>query len=117
MGLYASSARQHLSPRVAALAAINAVATLGVAAFPLEGFGGRYGHALSAFTGYATLAAMPARAADAARGLLSATIAAALVASIVNESHTGLFQRSGLTLGDAWIVATAIVILSGRSDG
>jgi hypothetical protein len=113
LACYALSAREHLDKRVAALAAVNAAATLGVAAFPLEGFGGSIGHAASAFTGYATLAAMPA-----VRGhkVWSGAIAAALVASILSESHTGLFQRTGLTLGDAWIVATAIAMLQGRTE-
>ncbi|HVV37432.1 MAG TPA: DUF998 domain-containing protein [Acidimicrobiales bacterium] len=116
LALYALSARDHLSRRVAALAAVNAAATIGVAAFPLEGFGGSFGHAASAFTGYATLAAMPAVHGRRGGKALSAVIAAALVLSIVDESHTGLFQRSGLTLGDAWIVATALSILQGRSQ-
>lgn len=116
LALYAASAREHLSQRVAALAAVNAVATLGVAAFPLDGFGGSIGHAASAFTGYATLAAMPVVRGGRSEKLLGAAIAAALVASIVNESHAGLFQRTGLTLGDAWLIATSIAILRGRTE-
>jgi uncharacterized protein DUF998 len=112
LSLYALAAREHLSPRVAALAAANALATLGVAAFPLEGFGGSAGHAIAAGTGYVTLAAMPIVSGRRGGWAWSLAIAAALAASAAGTDRTGLFQRTGLTLGDAWIVGTALWMLT-----
>jgi hypothetical protein len=111
--LYALAVRDRLPRRVAALAAANALATLGVAAFPLEGFGGSAGHAIAAGTGYATLAAMPAASGMRGGKVLSAAIAVALGISVAGTDRTGLFQRTGLTIGDAWIVATAWSMLRG----
>jgi hypothetical protein len=114
LSLYAVAARDHLSPRVAALAAANALATVGVAALPLEGFGGSAGHAIAAGSGYATLAAMPAISGLRGGKVLSAAIALALGVSVAGTERTGMFQRAGLTLGDAWIVATALWMVRGR---
>lgn len=126
LSLYAASARENLSPGVAALAAANAFATLGVAAFPLGGSGGDHLHAVAAGAGYITLAALPALGADvfarddqhsAARAsrVLALAIAAALTMSAAGTSHAGFFQRLGLTLGDAWIIATSLWILRGAN--
>jgi hypothetical protein len=114
--LYVLAVRDRL-PRVAALAAANAVATLGVAALPLEGFGGSAGHALAAGSGYLTLAAMPAASGLRGGKLLSTAIAVALGLSVAGTERTGLFQRTGLTIGDAWIVATALWLLSRPEAG
>jgi hypothetical protein len=114
--LYALALRDRLPRRVAALVVANAVATLGVAALPLEGFGGSAGHALAAGTGYATLAALPAASGLRGGKLLTAAIAVALGISVAGTERTGLFQRAGLTLGDAWIVATALWVLTKRED-
>jgi hypothetical protein len=38
---------------------------------------------------------------------------ASLIATVAGPGH-GLFQRLGLTIGDAWIVATAAAISSDR---
>jgi hypothetical protein len=112
LALYAMAARDRLQPRVAALAAANAVTTLGVAAFPLEGFGGSAGHAVAAGTGYVTLAAMPAVSGWRGGRLVAAASAVALAISVAGTERTGLFQRTGLTIGDAWIVGTALWMLS-----
>jgi hypothetical protein len=88
--------------------ALNAVATVGVAALPLEGFGGGHGHAVAAGVAYASLAA--AVWAGGARKTAVA-VAAALAASAVSPEYAGLAQRTGLTLGDAWIVAAALRLL------
>ena len=110
--LYAVAARDHLSPRVGAFAAANAAATLGVAALPLEGFGGEIGHVTAASIAYATLAAMPALSGLRGGRVLAALIGASLVASGLDDAHTGLFQRLGLTLGDVFIVGTALWMLT-----
>ena len=112
--LYAVAARDRLSPRVGALATVNAAATLGVAAMPLEGFGGEIGHVIAAATAYASLAAMPGVSGRRGGRALAAVIGAALIASGLDDAHTGFFQRAGLTMGDAWIAATALWILRGN---
>jgi hypothetical protein len=128
---------------------LTAVATVGVAALPLDGSGGDNAHAAAAFAAYATLAALPffaSRSAErtaparsvvpspispantpiigpaayeiggmplsaALSRLTAVAIAGALAASAVLPHHVGLAQRIGLTLGDAWIVASAVSVL------
>lgn len=96
-----------------------AVATAAVAATPLDGPWGGTPHALAAGSGYAALALVPLsaagrlhragrrRAATAAVATGSA-VAACLVASVAGLPGTGAWQRAGLTLGDTWLVVTAI---------
>jgi len=117
---YAVALRQSLPGHAWKFAAANGVATLGVAAFSLgtPTFGDIHG----AFAGlaYASLAATPVAASVALRraghkalartsiaaGLLCA---AALVTSVAGPGHVhGVFQRIGLTIGDVWIIASAI---------
>jgi hypothetical protein len=92
------------------LAAGNAAATLGVAAVPL----GPPAHAVWAGLAYATLAALPltgaAPASRAVRAGWAVAIGLALVASAV-APLPGLWQRVGLTLGDAWLGYTAVRLL------
>lgn len=99
-------------------AAINAVATLGVALTPLDGAFGGAPHAVAAGTGYAALAAMPLtaaarlRAANAPRAAtaaatIGAAVALCLTTSVVADPATGFWQRAGLTIGDIWLIATA----------
>jgi hypothetical membrane protein len=99
--------------------AANAVATLGVAAFPLGASYGDTPHAVAAGLAYASLAATPllaagdlrrrgARRAAAASVTTAIAIAAPLVASTVFDGHVGLAQRLGLTIGDVWIVVAAV---------
>ncbi|HEX2700451.1 MAG TPA: DUF998 domain-containing protein [Acidimicrobiales bacterium] len=104
-----------------ALATATGIAALGVAATPL-GSPGRDGvHGAFAAVGYATLAGLPLAAVRplAAQGrtgwarwstLAGAASAASLAATLLGPRH-GLFQRVGLTIGDAWVVATALGIL------
>jgi hypothetical protein len=97
------------------------VATLGVAAAPLDAHGQSTLHGCFAVAGYATLAATPLLAARplgragrrewaALSRLTGVASAACLVATIAGPAH-GLFQRLGLGVVDAWIVATAIELL------
>jgi hypothetical protein len=81
-------------------------------------------HGTFASLGYVTLAAAPLLAARSfaaagrsgwarysrATGVLAG---ACLAASALGPVH-GLFQRSGLTVGDAWLVATASQLVIGR---
>ena len=94
--------------------------TIGVAAIPLGGWSGDGVHAVFAGLGYATLIALPLLASRplASRGqpawartalVISAISALCLIASTLGPAHGG-WQRLGLTVGDAWIVGTAIAL-------
>ncbi len=112
----------------AAAAAVSGVATLAVAALPLDHSASvdRW-HGIAAGIGYIGLAATPLLAAPAlareghtaaARASWAAGLAssACLVATLAGSAH-GLFQRLGLTVGDVWIAASAVAILRGRPGG
>ena len=93
--------------------AATGLATLGVAATPLDtGVDGLHG--VFAFFGYATLAAAPLLAAPALRGrwrlgsVIAGGLTAASLAATVLGPANGLFQRTGLTIGDAWLAAVAL---------
>lgn len=105
-------------------AAGTGLATLGVAAFPLDA-SSMTGivHRGFAVLGYVTLAATPllaARPLAAAGHRRAATASVAtgvgsglcLAAAVLGPAE-GLLQRLGLTLGDAWLVASAAWMLSG----
>lgn len=122
--LYAIALRHSPTGRAWIAAAATGVATLGVAAFPLDGPAGDGAHAVAAGVGYATLAGAPLLAARplARAGLetwsrfswaAGTAAAACLIASTVGPA-TGLAQRAGLTIGDAWLMGSAVALLSGR---
>lgn len=103
------------------LATATGVATLGVAAFPLGSPTRDAVHGAFAGVAYATVAALPwAAAAPLARAgrrhwaILSRTAAvvsgSCLLATIAGPVH-GMFQRIGLTVADAWVMAMAADIL------
>jgi len=115
VGLYA----KELSARmpVAAVAAMTtAVATVGIAVTPLGSSLGDVPHATCAGIAYLGLAAAPILGGRdlAGRGRRRASIAvgvvsgACLLASVLSPSGVGLLQRLGLTVGDTWIVVTAL---------
>lgn len=87
---------------------------IGVGATPLGGWSGDGVHAALASIGYAAIVALPLLAAtrigrrDWARAsrMTAVLSGACLLASTVGPAH-GLWQRLGLTLGDAWIAVTA----------
>jgi hypothetical protein len=101
------------------LAAVNALATVAVAATPLD----RSDtvdllHGVAATVGYASISLLPIAAARPLRDLgrpraaaaslaLGAISAACLVATTMSASK-GAFQRLGLGAGDVWLVATGI---------
>ena len=122
--IYALALRRSVDGPAWVTAAATGIATLGVAAFPLDGPTGDGAHALAAGFGYATLAATPLLAAKplARAGfsrwsrfswIAGAASAACLLATTAGPA-TGLLQRAGLTIGDAWIVSSAAAILRGR---
>lgn len=121
IGVYALALRRHLrGPAWAALAGSGA-ATLGVALFPLgKSSAVDVVHNLAAGLGYLSLAAVPLLAARplcetghgraalvsvAAAGLAGACLAATLLGPL----H-GLLQRAGLTVLDAWLMASALAL-------
>lgn len=118
VGAFAAVALRASSPGVAWVAAIgSSLATAAVAALPLDaGVDGLHG--LAAGTGYLALVAVPAlatpglrrggRPIEAGVALGVAGVAAvALLGSVVVDGSTGLLQRLGLTILDAWVVVTA----------
>lgn len=108
------------------LAAVNAAATVAVAATPLERSTAidRW-HGVAAAVGYLSITALPAVAASSLRRLgapraaaaslvLSATSAVCLVATTFGPGK-GALQRTGLLAGDVWLVAMGIALWrSGR---
>jgi hypothetical protein len=104
-----------------AAATVAGLSTLGVAALPLQEVEGGTGdtlHAVAAGLGYLAMAATPAlaagplwasgrRTAGAASAAVAVASAAALVTS-VTVGPTGLWQRVGLGVVDAWFAAVAI---------
>jgi len=122
--LYAVALRSVVPGPAWIAAFVCGLATLGVAAVPL-GRGLDGWHGVFAGLGYVALAATPALAAGplARAGWRSAAtvswIAAglagvALALTVTGVAH-GFFQRAGLTVGDAWVVASAVLVLRGRT--
>ena len=105
-------------------AVLTGVATLGVAALPLDGPAGDDVHGAFAVAGYATLASAPLLAAGpfAERGLTTGArvsvvcgvVSAACLTATTIDPVSGLAQRAGLTAGDAWIVVTALAVWRDR---
>jgi len=104
---------------------VAGVSTLAVAALPLqreEGGTGDLLHAIAAGTGYLAMAVSPALGARGLRrsgrrtaAALSLTVSgvsvAALVASVAG-GPTGLCQRAGLGVVDAWFAACAVWVIT-----
>jgi hypothetical protein len=121
--LFAMALRDPLPGPAWMTAAATGIATLGVAALPLDGWAGDPAHAVVAGVGYVTLAATPLlaarpladlgyrRAAVASRAV--GVTALACLAGTTVADRSGLLQRLGLTLGDLWLVAAAVGILRG----
>jgi hypothetical membrane protein len=116
--LFAQSLRRAVAGPSWIAATIAGLATLGVAATPLDWSAAVDDlHGVFAGTGYVALALTPALAAAALRpshrklAFVSAVVAGisalCLALTLTGEQH-GLWQRLGLTLVDAWIVAAAI---------
>jgi hypothetical membrane protein len=120
VALYAQALRRWIVGAAWVTATTCGLATLGVAAVPLGWFSDDL-HATFAVIGYAALAATPvlasaplgragwrsaAQASVAVGGLCGLVLAGSLVGP-----HHGAFQRIGLTIGDAWLVASASAML------
>ena len=111
----------------AVAAAATGVATLAVAALPLDRSAAvDTWHGIAAGVGYVALAATPLLAARPMRRrgwhrLAGAGIAAGVTSLVAlglssTALPTGLFQRLGLTVTDAWIMASAVTILASSAD-
>jgi hypothetical protein len=125
LGVYAGQLRDDVSRPVAVAAALNSIGTLGIAATPLDSALGGAPHVAAAGLSYLSLGAMPILAVaplaqqGLARGARASAVAgactlAALAMSAFGPDRTGLWQRTGLTLGDAWLIGSAVWLL-GRS--
>lgn len=124
MCFYAWALRAALAGPAWITAATTGLATLGVAAFPLHHSSTvDHVHGVFAGIGYVTLAATallsvaPLLHRDRRRWARAATLAGivsgvALALTLTGSFH-GLFQRTGLTAGDTWVVASAIAIRRG----
>ncbi|MBK5222169.1 MAG: DUF998 domain-containing protein [Acidimicrobiia bacterium] len=125
MLVHASSLRRAVEGPAWAAAALSGLATLGVAATPLDRSDAVDSwHGVAAAAGYLALAATPLLAARPllARGHIvlgrlaigAGVVSAVSLALTVLDLPTGLFQRMGLTATDLWIVASAVAIATGR---
>lgn len=114
------------SPGVRAAVTVSALGTLAVAAFPITVEGGSTGDSIHYATAAAAYVANVVGPLVASRHLAdprarrisqaaAAAIAAALIASVISEDVTGLLQRAGLTLFDAWAVWMAVSGLRGSA--
>lgn len=125
IGLHHSILRDRFGPAVGHAALLNAVATLGIAATPLDSVLGGSPHVMAAGLSYASLAAIPLLAAPALRtgghrtaanlsvaaGIVSAGCLGVSATDVT--SATGLLQRAGLTAGHLWLIVTALQMLAG----
>lgn len=125
MPIFATFIREALSPGAGWATALSGIATLAVAALPLD-FSASMdaAHGAAAFIAYAGIVLAPLfggreflRCSHRWAGITSLILAAvscvSLIASIVS-SDNGLFQRIGLTLGDIWFLAIALLLSQQR---
>lgn len=122
--VYASALRATVPGAAWMTAAATGIATLAVAAAPLDHSDtvDRL-HSIFAGLGYLTLAATPLLAASPLRamghhrlsrfGVAAGVASATALALTTTGLPSGLFQRVGLTVTDAWIIASALAITRG----
>lgn len=124
---YSTALRGVLAGSAWIAAAGTGLATIAVALAPLDhsstvdAF-----HAAFAGIGYLTLAATPLLAARplarrghrtlAHLGVAIGAVAGLSLVATTSRLPTGLFQRLGLSVGDVWIIVSAIAIAGGRLD-
>jgi hypothetical membrane protein len=106
-------------------AVVAGLATLAVAGLPLDRSDRVDAwHGVAAGVGYVAVAATPLLAARALRrsghrrlgglGVTAGTLSATALALTVTGTSAGFFQRLGLTVADAWIIASGIAVATGR---
>jgi hypothetical protein len=125
--MYAWALRSTIPGRAWITATVTGLATLAVAAAPLDRSDmlDRL-HGIFAGIGYVALAATPLLAVApllalghrrlARCGLTAGVVSAVALALTATGLPTGLFQRIGLTVSDAWIIASALAIRRGAID-
>lgn len=107
---------------------VNGLATVAVAALPLDvSTTGDQAHGVAATVGYISLALVPALAAGplaqaghrrAAAASMAASIAIGIcLALTVVSDAKGAFQRTGLGIGDVWLVAAGLSLAAFRRPG
>ena len=104
---------------------VNGLATLAVAALPLDvSAAGDRAHGLAATVGYVSLALVPVLAAGplhraghrrvAALSVVAGIGIGVCLALTVVAGAKGAFQRAGLGIGDAWLVAAGLSLATTR---
>ncbi|MGY6500990.1 MAG: DUF998 domain-containing protein [Acidimicrobiales bacterium] len=122
--LYAAALRRSVEGPAWIAAATTGIATLAVAATPLDRSATVDAwHGVAAGAGYLTLVAVPLLAARplfrsghrtlAGAGVVAGAISATALVLTATALPTGLFQRIGLTVTDLWIVASAAAMWRG----
>ena len=122
--IYARALRATVAGPAWIAATLTGVATLAVAATPLDrSLAIDRLHASFAAVGYVSLAATPLLAASplsaaghrrlAQAGVAAGVVSAGALAVTTTGLPTGLFQRIGLTVSDVWIIASAVLIRRG----
>ena len=122
--VYAAALRRAVAGPAWISAAATGLATLAVAATPLDRSPTVDSlHGISAAIGYVTLAATPLLAARpliraghrllACAGLVAGALSAVSLGLTTTPLPTGLFQRIGLTVTDVWVAASAVAIAFG----
>ncbi len=122
---YAAALRQVVPGPAWITATVTGLSTIGVALAPLDHSSTVDAlHAALAALGYVTLAATPLLAYRplmrnghrrlARTGAIVGAVSGTALLLSQGGTWSGLFQRVGLTVGDVWIVASAVSILSGR---
>jgi hypothetical protein len=123
--VYAWALRRVVGGAAWITAAATGIATLAVAATPLDRSATvDTWHGVAAGIGYVTLAATPLLAARplsqighrtlAAAGVVAGAVSAISLVLTTTGLPTGLFQRLGLTASDIWIAASGLAIAGGR---
>jgi hypothetical protein len=123
--VYAVALRRTVEGPAWITAAATGLATLAVAALPLDHSSRIDGwHGIAAGIGYATLAATPLLAVRPLwrrghRRLARLGAGAAVVSGIClvlasTRLPTGAFQRLGLTAADVWVAASAVAMITGQ---
>jgi hypothetical membrane protein len=123
--LYAVALRRTVSGPAWMTAAATGLATLAVAALPLDR-SPRVDtwHGIAAGFGYVTLAATPLVAARplwrrghrqlARLGVLAGAVSGVSLLLASTRLPTGAFQRLGLTAADTWVATSAVAMITGR---
>ena len=127
VGAYSGELRDSYPGGAGTAAVACAAGAFGVALAPLDSPLGGAVHATVAGLTYVSLAAVPllASRSQAARGQLQAATvsivaglatAACLAASTMLAERTGLWQRLGFLIGDAWLIASALRRLQAKPN-